>query len=308
MFIFVLSRRGLKAISASSEHLEGEIKELRKLLQEPGSEDYLELCRRLYTRLIKPIEGTLKDRNLIIVPHGALHYLPFNVLCNEKGYLIEHYSIRILPSASVIKFLRPSKPAKQAGILVFGNPDLGDPRYDLKFAQNEAIAVANTAVNSRIFLRKQATETAFRTYGQSFNYIHFATHGIFDHNDPLKSAILLSKDGENDGILTTDKLYSMSIDADLVTLSACETGLGKISNGDDVVGLIRGFLYAGSTAVVATLWKVDDQATSDLMSRLYANLNRLGKREALLQAQLQVKGKFPHPFYWAAFQIIGNDK
>lgn len=308
MFIFVLSHRGLKVVSANSEHLEDEIRELRKLLQDPGSKGYLDLSRRLYARLIKPIEGSLADRNLIIVPHGALHYIPFHVLGNEKGYLIEQYSIRVLPSGSVIKFLRPSKPAKQSGILVFGNPDLGDPRYDLKFAQNEAIAVANTAVNSKIFLRKQATETAFRTYSQSFNYIHFATHGSFDPNNPLNSAILLSKDAQNNGILTTDKLYSMNIDADLVTLSACETGLGKISNGDDVVGLTRGFLYAGSTAVVATLWKVDDQATSDLMSCFYANLKKLGKREALIQAQFQIKGKYPHPFYWAAFQIIGNDQ
>lgn len=308
IFIFVLSHRGLNAVRASSENLEVEVRELRRFLQRPDSDGYLELCRRLYTKLIKPIEGSLNDRNLIIVPHGALHYLPFNVLCDEKGYLIERYNIRVLPSGSIIKYLRPSKTSKQAGILVFGNPDLGDPGYDLKFAQNEAIAVAKTGANSRLLLRGQATETAFRKYGGGFNYIHFATHGRFDPDDPLKSAILLSKDAENDGILTTDKLYSMKIDADLVTLSACETGLGKISNGDDVVGLTRGFLYAGSTAVVATLWKVDDQATSDLMTRFYANLNRFDKREALIQAQLQIKSKYVHPFYWAAFQIIGNEK
>jgi CHAT domain-containing protein len=308
LFIFVLSRSVLTAFRSSSENLELEIRELRTSLQRPDSEGYLESGRRLYAKLIKPIEGSLKDHNLIIVPHGALHYLPFNVLCDEKGYLIERHSIRLLPSSSIIKYLRPSKTPKQSAILVFGNPDLGNPDYDLKFAQNEAIEVAKSAAKSRLLLRRQATETAFRKYGKDFNYIHFATHGKFDPDDSLKSAILLSGDSENNGILTTDKLYSMRIDADLVTLSACETGLGKISNGDDVVGLTRGFLYAGSTAVVATLWKVDDQATSDLMSRFYDNLSRYDKREALIQAQLQIKSRYAHPFYWAAFQIIGNEK
>jgi len=308
LFIFVLSRSVLTAFRSSSENLELEIRNLRTSLQMPDSEGYLELCRRLYAKLIKPIEGSIKDRNLIIVPHGALHYLPFNVLCDEKGYLIERHNIRLLPSSSIIKYLRPSKTPKQSSILVFGNPDLGNPDYDLKFAQNEAIEVAKSVSKSRLFIRRQATETAFRKYGKDFNYIHFATHGKFDPDDSLKSAILLSGDSENNGILTTDKLYSIKIDADLVTLSACETGLGKISNGDDVVGLTRGFLYAGSTAVVASLWKVDDQTTSELMRRFYNNLSRYDKREALIQAQLQTKSRYAHPFYWAAFQIIGNEK
>jgi CHAT domain-containing protein len=308
LFIFVLSRNLLTAFRSSSENLGLEISELRASLQRPGSEGYLELSRRLYAKLIKPIEGSLKDRNLIIVPHGALHYLPFNVLSDGKGYLIERHNIRLLPSSSIIKYLRLSKTPKHSSILVFGNPDLGNPDYDLKYAQNEAIEVAKSVAKSRLFLRQQATETAFRKYGKDFNYIHFATHGKFDPDDSLKSAILLSGDSENNGVLTTDKLYSIRIDADLVTLSACETGLGKISNGDDVVGLTRGFLYAGSTAVVATLWKVDDQATSDLMRQFYDNLSRYDKREALIQAQLQIKSRYAHPFYWAAFQIIGNEK
>ena len=93
---------------------------------------------------------------------------------------------------------------------------------------------------------------------------------------------------------------------DLVTLSACETGLGKIANGDDVVGLTRGFLYAGAATVVASLWKVDDQATSDLMRAFYTNLSRTGKLDALRQAQLELKSKRPQPFYWAPFQLLGN--
>jgi len=308
MFAFVLSDRGLKAVRLNGDKLADDIQQFRKLLESPGSSDYMELSRQLFNRLIQPLENSLGNHNLIIVPHGALHYLPFNALHNGKSYLIERYSIRILPSASVIKYLQAKKTSKPADILVFGNPDLGDPRYDLVYAQNEAIAVSKTQSRSRVLLRKEATETAFKKYGSSFKYIHFATHGQFNVDAPLKSAVLLAPDAESDGILTVNKLYSTKIDADLVTLSACETGLGKIANGDDIVGLTRGFLYAGSSSIVASLWKVDDLATADLMTRFYTNMKTLDKREALRQAQLQTKKKYDHPFYWASFQLTGNSK
>ncbi len=308
MFAFILSAQGLKVARLKSDNLAVDIQQLRKALEQPGSSGYIEQSQHLYGRLIKPFERLLSDRKLIIVPHGALHYLPFNALHDGKGYLLERYSIRILPSASVIKFLQTKKSAQPADILVFGNPDLGDPRLDLVYAQNEALAVAKTLPQSKVFLRNQATETAFKKYAGSFKYIHFATHGQFNPDAPLTSAVLLSKDVENDGMLTVDKLYSMKLDNDLVTLSACETGLGRIANGDDVVGLTRGFLYAGSSSIVASLWKVDDLATSHLMTQFYSNLKKSDKREALRTAQLDTKRKYPHPFYWASFQLTGNAK
>ncbi len=308
MFAFILSAQGLKVVRLKSDNLAVDIQQLRKALEQPGSSGYIEQSQHLYGRLIKPFERLLSDRKLIIVPHGALHYLPFNALHDGKGYLLERYSIRILPSASVIKFLQTKKSAQPADILVFGNPDLGDPRLDLVYAQNEALAVAKTLPQSKVFLRNQATETAFKKYAGSFKYIHFATHGQFNPDAPLTSAVLLSKDVENDGMLTVDKLYSMKLDNDLVTLSACETGLGRIANGDDVVGLTRGFLYAGSSSIVASLWKVDDLATSHLMTQFYSNLKKSDKREALRTAQLDTKRKYPHPFYWASFQLTGNAK
>ncbi len=306
MFAFILSAQGLKTVKLNSNNLAENIQQFRKLLESPVSGDYMELSRQIYKRLIQPLESSLGHRKIIIVPHGAMHYLPFNALHDGNKYLIEHYSIRILPSASVIKYLHVKRMSKPADILVFGNPDLGDPRYDLVYAQNEAISVARTLPKSRVFIRQEATETAFKKYGSGFKFIHFATHGRFNADTPLKSALMLAKDAENDGMLTVDKLYSTKLDADLVTLSACETGLGKIANGDDIVGLTRGFLYAGSSSIVASLWKVDDLATSHLMTQFYSNLRTTEKREALRQAQLQNKKQYPHPYYWAAFQLTGN--
>ena len=146
----------------------------------------------------------------------------------------------------------------------------------------------------------------FKQQGGNYAYVHFASHGEFNADSPLNSALLLAKDKTNDGTLTVGELYSMRLNADLVTLSACETGLGKIANGDDVVGLTRGFLYAGSRSIVASLWKVDDEATAYLMTRFYGALKGTSKREALRLAQLETRKKYAHPYYWAAFQLTGE--
>ena len=308
MFAFILTAQGLRAVKLNSDRLADDVQEFRNVLTNSSRRGYRDISRSLYARIIQPLEGYVDNRNLIIVPHGALHYLPFNALHSDKEYLIEKYPIRTLPSASVIKYLRTKKSSQLADILVFGNPDLGDSRYDLVHAQNEAIAVAGTQPRSKVLLRAEATETAFKKYGGNFKFIHFATHGQFNADEPLRSALLLAKDAGSDGKLTVDNLYSSKIDADLVTLSACETGLGKIANGDDIVGLTRGFLYAGSSSIVASLWKVDDLATADLMTRFYTNMKTLDKREALRQAQLLTKKKYGHPFYWASFQLTGNSR
>ena len=306
LFAFVVTAKDLKAVRLDGRNLEAEVRDFRAALMDVKSPAHLDLSKRLYKRLIAPIEGLLDKPNLLIVAHGALHYLPFNALHDGNRYLIERYRLRLLPAASMLQYLRATKPEKPGGMLAFGNPDLGDPRLDLRHAEAEAVAVSGTIPKSRALVRGKATETALKHFGQGFAYIHIASHGEFDPDQPLKSALRLAKDAENDGSLTIGELYSLKLDADLVTLSACETGLGKIANGDDVVGLTRGFLYAGSRSIVASLWKVADLATAHLMIRFYAHLAQGDRREALRAAQLETRGKYPHPFYWAAFQLTGN--
>jgi len=147
-----------------------------------------------------------------------------------------------------------------------------------------------------------------RRYGGDYYYIHFATHGQFSPDNPLQSALLLSPDARSNGMLTVDKLYSMQLNANLVTLSACETGLSKVANGDELVGLTRGFLYAGASSIVASLWKVDDLATAYLMVRFYRGMQQTDKLDALRKAQLETRKKYPHPYYWSAFQLTGRAK
>jgi CHAT domain-containing protein len=193
-------------------------------------------------------------------------------------------------------------------LLILGNPELGSVELALPGAEQEAINIASQQSGATLLLRSDATETQVKQNGARFKVLHFASHGIFEPDAPLSSGLLLAKDEDNDGILTVRELYELNLNADLVTLSACETGLGKVANGDDVVGFIRGFLYAGTNSIISSLWKVDDQATSLLMQGFYQNMNDgLNKRIALKNAQLEIKDNYNrHPYYWAAFQLTGR--
>ncbi|MFZ2302636.1 MAG: CHAT domain-containing protein [Gallionella sp.] len=307
LFIFVVDKRAVRAVKLDAPDLTRQARQFSDSVGNPSSTNWPVLAKALYSRLVEPVKPFISGNKLLVVAHGALHYMPFNVLMRDDGsMLIEHYTIRMLPSASILKFLKPSIAQNASPILVIGNPDLGDQKLNLAFAENEAKSVAGQMAGSRLLLRKDATESNFRNAAGLFSHIHFATHGKFQAGSPLDSGLYLAADGENDGMLRVTELYSMQINADLVTLSACETGLGKISNGDDVVGLARGFLFAGARSVVSTLWSVDDRATSELMLAFYQNLKGNSKPEALRKAQLKTLVTFPHPFFWAAFQFTGR--
>lgn len=307
LFIYVIDRRAVRAVKFDASGLAQLARQFSDSVGNPSSTNWQGLAKALYSRLVEPVKPLISGNKLLVVAHGALHYMPFNVLMHEDGsMLIEHYTIRMLPSASILKFLKPAIARNASPILVIGNPDLGDQKLNLAFAESEAKAVAGQMAGSRLLLRKDATESNFRNAASLFSHIHFATHGKFQAESPLDSGLYLAADGENDGMLHVAELYSMQINADLVTLSACETGLGKISNGDDVVGLARGFLFAGARSVVSSLWSVDDRATSELMLAFYQDLKSHPKPEALRKAQLKTLAALPHPFFWAAFQLTGR--
>jgi len=306
-YVFIVTREKIKGVKLDVKDLRRRIELFRQNIMLRDAFQCNADGQALYEVLIKPLERTIQSTNLTIVPHGVLHYLPFNALNSGEEYLIDRYNIRVLPSASVMKFLKDQREGHAGNLLAFGNPDLGNPTYDLPGAQNEVIAITKGQPKSKLLLRSQATETAVKQYGDGFRYLHFATHGTFDAEKPLSSGLLMSSDSENDGTLTVGELYDLRLPVDLVTLSACETALGKVANGDDVVGFTRGFLYAGTSSIISSLWKVDDQATSILMQQFYKSLKETDKRSALRSAQLRVKNTYnSHPYYWAAFQITGS--
>lgn len=306
-FAFIVSNSGVRGVKLDADGLESKIRLFRKQIMNQQSNEIKTDGQNLYTILIRPLEGMIASENLTIVPHGALHYLPFSALYSDGRYLIEKYNLRVLPSASVIKFLKDQREGHAGNMIAFGNPDLGNPQLDLPGAQKEVIVITKDMSNSLLLIREKATETTLKKLGSKYRYVHFAMHGIFDAEKPLSSGLMMTGDSKNDGLLTVGELYDLYLPADLVVLSACETALGKIANGDDVVGFTRGFLYAGDSSIVSSLWQVDDQATSILMQQFYKSLKETDKRRALRTAQLKVKDTYnANPFFWAAFQITGS--
>ena len=304
--IFALSRQGLKVTQVPAAGLRDQVAGLRRAIEARATEA-VPLAGRLYDRLIRPIDLGADGNHLLIVPHGPLHYLPFAALHDGQRYLVERRVVSQLSSASVLEFMEKREATRTAAqALVMGNPDLGSRRLNLPHAEQEAAEVAGLLAGSELLLKKAATESAFRRFAGQRGVIHLASHGEFSADEPLRSGLLMAAGDGQDGRLTVNEIYGLDLDARLVTLSACETGLGKVASGDDVIGLIRGFIYAGAGSVLASLWKVDDIATADLMRRFYAERAAAGNAEALRAAQAAMIGKGAHPFYWAAFYLTGR--
>ena len=218
-----------------------------------------------------------------------LHYLPFHALVGSDGrYLIEKYPIYYLSSASLLQFVKEKRKAGGEKVLAFGNPDLGDPEKNLEFAELEAKEVKAAIPRVEVYIEKEATEEKSKSLSATHDILHFATHAKLNEDDPLSSAVLLAREGKEDGRLEVREIFGMELKAKLVVLSGCETGLGKLSTGDELVGLTRAFIYAGTPSVVASLWSVDDSSTAHLMASFYRNLKTMSKVEALRQAQLEL--------------------
>lgn len=304
LFAFVVTQKGVKALRLDARQVAQHARAFRKVLTDSASRDYQAAGRRLHDAALAPALPHVGTGQLTIVPHGDLHYVPFAALHDGRNYLIQKTELRLLPSASVLPFLGTGA-AVGNGLLILGNPDLGDAKHDLPGAEQEARVLERMNKGARVLLRKQASETALRKLGPQYREIHFAMHGKFDSANAMSSGLYMAKDSDNDGVLSVGELYDLQLNVDLVVLSACETALGDTSKGNDVVGLNRGFLFAGARSIVSSLWEVDDNATRDLMVAFYQQRARHGKAGGLRQAQLSTLAKYPHPYYWAAFQMSG---
>jgi CHAT domain-containing protein len=244
----------------------------------------------------------------VIVPHGELHYLPFAALTDGKRYLMDDYSITYLPSVSAWPYIKQNVGKSNANPLIIGNPSTN--RADLQslpFAESEAQTIANLYQVTPL-LGKDATENAVRTQVGQAGVLHLAAHGSYNTINPMYSAIYLAPDGQNDGLLETHEIYGLDLkQTDLVVLSACETQLGELSTGDELVGLTRAFLFAGTPSVISSLWSVDDNSTQLLMEKFYTYWSGgMSKAEALRQAQIDVRAIYPNPYYWAGFVLSGD--
>lgn len=291
-----------------------EMKETSEKEREQNREKFYQAAGKFYGLIIAPLEEDIKTDKLIIVPHGVLHKVPFSTLTDGNEYLVDKYALSVLPSSSIMEFVVKKRKPERDSLLAFGNPiaDYVPGFRELEYAEAEVSEIGRHFEKKEIYTREEATETMARERSSWPNVIHFASHGEFNECQPLQSGLLLTKDRENDGRLMVHETFGLDLrKADLVTLSACETGLSKIEGGDDLVGLSRGFIYAGTPSLLATLWEVDDLATARLMGYFYQNYQKgMSKPEALRQAQIALKNipEYKHPYYWAPFLMIGDWK
>jgi CHAT domain-containing protein/Tfp pilus assembly protein PilF len=256
--------------------------------------------QEFYDQLLAPLEPHLKSaRHLIVAPHDFLHYLPFHALPGGDGAPIgERFSFSYAPSASVY-YLCASKPAAAAdGKLVLGVPDPVAPQI-----LDEVRAVSGVLGDAEVYIGPDATDEVLRRRGPKSRLVHIATHGWFRQDNPMFSSISLGN-----AHLSLFDLYQLNLPCELVTLSGCGTGLNVVVGGDELLGLVRGLLYAGTQGVLVTLWDVNDQSTADFMKLFYENLasNGTNKAEAVRRAMREVRKQYAHPFYWAPFVLVGR--
>ncbi|MDD2271381.1 MAG: CHAT domain-containing protein [Desulfuromonadaceae bacterium] len=290
----------------TAKDLGAKISSYRRMLQ--NLEPLEKQSRELYDLLVgQQLAGAGPIRALGIIPHGSLHYLAFATLSDGRDYLVDRQQLFYLPTASVLKYtLARRSPVKKQHILAVGNPDLGNPSLDLPFAEREAGTLRWNYPDVTTLTRERATESWIREHISEFGVIHIASHGEFDPVNPLFSAIRLAKDGKADGKLQAEEIFGLDIKADLVVLSACQTGLGDIRSGDDVVGMNRAFIFAGTHSLMSSLWRVSDVSTAIMMKQFYRNYTTYDKAESLTRAMQHVKNRYPHPGYWGAFVLTGD--
>lgn len=261
--------------------------------------------KELYDELLGPVKKWLTGNHLLVVPHGILHSLPFHALFDGQQYIIDSFRVSYAPSATVLSLCRARSSNQSASALVLGIPDAAAP-----FVLDEAHAVANAIPGSELFLGKGATVGVLQQKGPHSRFIHIATHGYFRQDDPMFSGIRLG-----DGILSLYDLYQLRLPAELITLSGCATGLSVVAEGDELLGPVRGLIYAGAQSALLTLWDVQDHSTAQFMASFYGHLSggtngctdgSADKSVALRQAALDLREVYPHPYYWAPFVLLGK--
>lgn len=272
-----------------------------------AADDYLS---DLYRMIFAPLEQMLSSERLIVIPHGELHYVPFPAL-RDGLYLVDRFEISYAPSAAVLKLCRDmqSEISDTKSQTPDGSRRKGDKLVALGLADRETPHIADeiNALGSlfpgAIKLTAQAAtrENLMRVAPQA-RFLHLASHGYFRRDNPMFSFLKLA-----DSHLNFYNLLDLKLSAELVTLSACHTGVNMVFPGDELHGLMRGFLYAGAPSLVASLWAVSDRSTAELMREMYTHI-RAGetKRAALRRAQLAIKDDYGHPYYWAPFVLMGN--
>ncbi len=249
---------------------------------------------QIYGAIWRPIAKRVTTKNVVIVPHGLLHSVPFHALFDGENYLLTHHTFSLAPSASVFSHtLRPATTMAKRTLVI----GVDDPH--IPHATSEAQGVASLfGEQAELRLNGRANLDDLSDY----QLLHLATHATFRADNPLFSALKLAS-----GWMSVHDIYTLPTVPPLITLSACETHQHQVATGDELVGLCRGFFAAGARSLVVSLWMVDDKVTEQLMRLFYARLQTgMTVATALRDAQIALKNEYTHPYFWAAFVVTGN--
>ena len=343
---WLVTARGFEMVSLPARAvIEKEVRQFRDMVaRRPKDAAALQTWRasaeRLHETLVEPLRRRLPPgQPLVVVPDGILHYLPFETLLGpapERRFLIEDHDITYAPSASSLGSLPRGAGAKRRELLAFGDPvfspeqarptevaglvrgvygraGVGLPALPSTRVEVERLAALYPAEQRKVYLGRDASEAALKGEKLAeYRRLHFATHALLDEQAPWRSGVVLSlvNTGDEDGVLQMNEIFNLDLDAEMVVLSACQTGLGKLVRGEGMIGLTRAFLYAGSPRVVVSLWEVNDLATADFMAAFYQAMRRgavpaAALREAKLSFLRSDTPAYRHPYFWAPFVLIG---
>ena len=311
LIVFVIKNKDIDIVETQAKRSEllNKVESLRKAIyakvEGENSRMIKPLSRELYGMLIKPIEegGKLKGVRVIgIAPNSFLHQLPFGALIDQEAkYLMDRYILFYMNSTSILGVAMAKGRQRVSGektLLAFSNPD-----GSLDYADREVADISELFAKKMIYSKKEAKKSVIQNKEKGYSILHLSTHGNFNPIDSTKSYLVMS-----DSNLTVEEIWGLPLKGTVLTvLSACETGIGEVLSGDDVVSLENAFIYAGSPSVVATLWKVADQSTAELMNLFYQNLIKgMTKAQALTEAMSRLRERYEHPFFWAAFTLRGD--
>jgi CHAT domain-containing protein len=251
----------------------------------------------IYEEAFAPLRSRLHARHLVIVPHGVLHYVPFHALFDGERYVIDCFTVSYAPSASIFAFCQRKSAHATGPPLILGVPDARAPQI-----LEEVESVAQILPGAELIVGVEADERAMREKGSHSRLIHIATHGSFRQDNPMFSGIRLGK-----AYMNLYDLYQFKLEADLVTLSGCATGLNVVGAGDELLGLVRGLLSAGQKTPQLTLGHLHDRSTRDFMTAFYRRLQDLESKASALQgAMREIRQSYPHPYHWAPFTLTGK--
>ncbi|WP_299218309.1 CHAT domain-containing tetratricopeptide repeat protein [uncultured Aquimarina sp.] len=335
-YAFTIFKDEYSVSALDIDSLEDTITQFNNAIIAKDAENYNELAYSLYQKLIVPVQHTLKGEELIIVPDGPLWHLNFDLLLTKEStseayqelpYFLKEKVISYANSANLLfnqVYDEQKKNIKECLAFSFADTTKTDQgsTMDLATLRNtdddlpgtrKEIKAISEIINGKYYYGKEAIEDNFKSNAANYNILHLALHGEVDNEHPENSKLFFTKnkDSIEDNYLYNHELYAMDIPAELVVLSACNTGTGKVAKGEGIMSLGRAFQYAGAKSLVLTNWEVSDETTPILMRNFYANLKQgMNKAKALQQAKLQYLHTAnvynSDPFYWGGFYLIGD--